>query len=309
MSRLLWGAVGLLTVTIAVVLVPAGPGGPVPDQALAHIITPTGTPGPPMFHVEIDADAWNGTSPCNPVDTSAEVGIGVPNDIAVCLTSAIVPIQPTPPLPDPNANGVREFGFDVLYDPALNSCVDKNCNKTQPCTEDDMPDLNECTTLGQGVPTNPDIGVDWRCDGFGPTEPSCAGGVATIFCLTQTGPFPPTGPGVAFPLFAVTFTANAVGVDNLTLANVSTYDNPLAPLGSCNPVLFTEPELPCYGATLFVQAPIGGIAEAPLTEADVLADERASSVPNALAFAAVAAGGALLLAAGAWYARTRRRTG
>jgi hypothetical protein len=60
---------------------------------------------------------------------------------------------------------------------------------------------------------------------------------------------------------------------------------------------------------LTCSAPIGGIAEAPLTEADVLAGEHPSSAPNALALAALAAGAALLVTAGAWYARRRSRAG
>jgi len=324
MSRLLWGAVALLGVTVAVALAAAGSGGSVPEKALAHIITPTGTPGPPLFHAEIDADAWNGTSPCNPVDTSAEVAIGATNDIAVCLTDAMAPVQP----PDPNANGVATFQFDVLYDPDLNSCVDKNCNQASPCTEDDMPDLNEGATLGQGVPTNPDIGGGWDClySYWGFIEPSCAGGRARIRCSTIAGPFPATGPGVAFPIFAVTFTANAVGVDNMTLANGFTYDALGFALGSCNPTFHGEAALLCIGATVNVHdwtptptptptptatptpgGAVGGIAEPPDIESRAAASGPGVSVAGAAA--AVTAGAGLLVIAGAWYARRRRRAG
>jgi len=188
------------------------------------------------------------------VDTTADVAIGVSHDIAVCLTSAMAPTQPTvTPPPDPNANGVAGFSLDVIYDAELNSCVDKNCNRARPCTQDDMPDLNEGTTLGQGVPTSPDVGGGLDCSITGYTEPSCTGGVAHIecICIGLYGPYPPTGPGIAFPIFVVTFTADAVGVDNLALANVIIIDRNYV-LGSCNPVYPYGPEMPCFGATVNV---------------------------------------------------------
>jgi hypothetical protein len=298
MSRWFLGLLTISAAVVAVALALARPGGSGNHESLAHMITAlptvTGTPGAPAFHAEIDTDAWNGTSPCNPVDTSANVQIGVAHDIAVCLTSAMAP-TPSP------ANGVAKFKLDVIYDPDLNSCVNKNCNKMQPCTEDDMPDANEGSTLGQGVPTVPDLGGGWDCSIFHLTEPSCAGGKATIACSSLSGPFPPTGPGVSFPLFAVTFTAIGGGIDNMTLANVQIYDKLSNALGSCNPVLEGEPELPCFGATEVNIRAVGGITGLP----DIAESAGGSSpLPNS-ALAALVAAGALVLVVGGWYARRR----
>jgi hypothetical protein len=223
----------------------------------------------PAFHAEIDADPWDGSGPCGDVDDAATVSVGAKHDIAVCLTSAMAPA---------GGNGVAKFSFDVLYDPALNSCVDKDCGKAQPCTEDDMPDLNEGTTLGQGVPTNPDIGGGWSCNGFGFGEPACAGGVATIACGSLNGPFPPTGPGVSFALAAVTFTATHSGIDHMTLANVSIYDQPGISLGSCNPwnEVGGDPELTCFGATV---TKTGGQPPAPTNTPTATGTATATATP------------------------------
>ena len=284
MSRLLWGAVALLAVTVAVALATAGPDGPVPEQALAHIITPTGTPGAPMVHLEIDADTTNGSGPCNPVDATAEV-YGM-HKVAVCLTSSLA--------------APAGFDFDLVYDPALNTCTNESC-PTGTCF-DDNPDAN----LGTTTFSTPDLGTGWDCSA---SEPVCAksgqAGRAFIMCLcVDLGCATlPVGADVSAPIAVVTFNEEAGGVDNLKLEDVALFDENIDSIVQCHG------SGPCYGATLFVQAPIGGIAEAPLTEADVLADERASSVPNSLALAALAALGALLVAAGAWYARRRRRAG
>jgi hypothetical protein len=368
----------LPAVVVAVVLALAQPGGSGNHESFAHQIT--ATPGVPAFHAEIDADAWNGTSPCNPVDDTATVSVGATNDIAVCLTSGMVPVQPTKtPGPDPNANGMRVFRFDLTYHPALNECPEVNCDFSNPVDKclDDNPDANEGATLGQGAPTVPDLGGGWFCDAFGLMQPTCGGSpetacgdsvdddgdgfvddgcpaselpetgsqcadavdaeedgyadavndgcpvaavtVATasesgaqcdnntdddhdvfgyydnfvndgcpavnlpetgaqcadavdanedgapdkvndgcpavakawIVCGSLNGPFPPTGPSVSFPIFTVSLKALAVGVDNMTLQNGMTYDVPGYALGSCNPVQFGEPELPCFGADIF----------------------------------------------------------
>jgi len=232
-----WISLAFLAVILTVVAtsVPRFSGGGSSERAYAHIITAT-PEGPNVFHAEIDVVTTNDGGPCKSIDASADVAVGAKHDIAVCLTSP--------------GTAMASFQFEVLYNPDLNSCVDKDCAKTQPCTEDDMPDLNEGASLGQGSKTSPYIGGGWDCSGFGKTEPSCAGGLATISCGSLAGPFPPTGPSVSFPIFAVTFTAIAGGTDNLSLANVATYDSGFAPLGSCNPTLFGEPTLTCFGATV-----------------------------------------------------------
>jgi uncharacterized repeat protein (TIGR01451 family) len=205
-------------------------------------------PPPWVTYAAIDVDVTNGmchtaTGTDDSIDSSTSVEIGETNDIAVCFGN--FPAPGGDPL-----NGVAKFSMDVLYNPAKNSCENPDCLFKMPCTEDDMPDLNEGDTLGQGVPTVPDMGDGWSCNGFGFGEPACAGGVATIACGSLNGPFPPTGPGIAFPFFVVTFTAEDVGIDNLSLANGTTYDQPGISLGSCNPwnELGGDPVLTCIGA-------------------------------------------------------------
>ena len=123
MSRWFLGLLAISAVVVAVMLALARPGGSGSHESFAHMITAT-PEGPNAFHAEIDADAWNGTSPCNPVNTSANVQIGVARDIAVCLTSAMAPsVNPSPP--PAQLNGVAKIQFDVIYDPDLNSCVDE----------------------------------------------------------------------------------------------------------------------------------------------------------------------------------------
>ena len=61
-----------------------------------------------------------------------------------------------------------------------------------------------------------------------------------------------------------------------------------------------EADIPGYWPS-----PVGGIAELPALEADAVANEPGSSAPGPLVLAALAAGGALLLSAAAWYARRR----
>jgi len=202
-------------------------------------------------YAAIDADTTNDGGPCNSVDASAEVTIGDTNDVAICLVNVPAPVVNTSP-PPAQLNGMAKWKVDLMYNPAKNSCVDKICNNIMPCTEDDMPDLNWGLTLGQGLPTFPGVttGPEWSCNGAGFAEPSCTGGKATISCGSLNGPFPPTGPNIAFPIAVVSFTADAVGVDNLSLAKAAFWDKAGAPYGSCNPTLQGDPVLPCIGAEI-----------------------------------------------------------
>ena len=58
-----------------------------------------------------------------------------------------------------------------------------------------------------------------------------------------------------------------------------------------------------------VGAPVGGVVEFPQLEPKAVSGGRGSSGPNAIALSGAIAGGALLLAAGGWYARRRWRAG
>ena len=229
-SRLLWGAVALLAVILAVVLVPAGPGGPVPDQALAHIITPMGTPGDALVHLEIDADATNGDGPCNPVDATAEVG-GM-HKVAVCLTSSSV--SPT------------AFNVEVHYDSNLNLCTVRNLGGM---AFDDNPDAN----LGTTSWTTPNLGTGCDCASGTEAPPTCdsppgegvtpAPGEKTAYisCVCSTATLP-VGAGVSSPLAVVTFNALGVtGTDNLAFGVGAVY-------GAAGLILRC-PGASCIGAT------------------------------------------------------------
>jgi hypothetical protein len=215
--------------------------------------------------------------------------------VAVCLTSWGEGESPS------------AFEFDLVYDPALNTCENESC-PTGTCF-DDNPDANLGTTTFSTTTLGPD--ANWDCNLSDVHEPLCdKGGTmgrAHLRCLCSPlgcGTLP-VGADVSAPLAVVNLKASAVGVDTMKLENAHVFAFEGMNILDCTIGDADE----CYDATLFVQAPVGGIAEAPLTEADVLADERASSVPNSLALAALAALGALLVAAGAWYARRRRRAG
>jgi len=305
MSRLLWGVVALLGVTVAVVLVPAAPRGPVPDQALAHIITPTGTPGAPMFHVEIDADARNGNRPCDPLDATAEVGGR--HEVAVCITNAPEAVAP--------------INFGLVYDSTVDDCVEEECNEPHDKCLDANPDANLGLTLGSGPTTNPDIGDGWwDCASEAGNPPTCdrpmtAEVDAYLLCY---GLEPYTSPINAdpWPLAVVTLDAASPGFDTLTLQDVAIWGESGTEIGSCNPV--SEVEIPCFGATLDVQewtptptatatpgGAVGGMAEPPDMESGAAASGPGVSVAGAAA--AVTAGAGLLVMASAWYARRRRR--
>jgi hypothetical protein len=78
--------------------------------------------------------------------------------------------------------------------------------------------------------------------------------------------------------------------------------------------LKTDGTLACWGDNSYGQAspptaPVGGIAEYPLIEPDAAPSESSSPGPNALVLAGLAAGSALLLAAGGWYAGKRWQAG
>ncbi len=111
MSRLLWGSRSCGRHSRQSSWRLLGPAVQIPDR-LAHIITPTGTPGDPMFTLEIDADATNGDGPCNPVDATAEVG-GM-HKVAVCLTDA-------PEAADAGSGSLQS----LLVQTAQNTCIDE----------------------------------------------------------------------------------------------------------------------------------------------------------------------------------------
>jgi len=132
------------------------------------------------FSFAIDADPWNGTAPCTPVDATHTVDVGAKHEVAVCTVS-----EPQKPAGGPD--DVAAFSFNLTYDPLLNTCTPKACSKKSPCTEDDNPDANAGATLGSGYPsfTQCTGAVDDDSDGFvndgcpqlGAAESVCTGAV------------------------------------------------------------------------------------------------------------------------------------
>jgi hypothetical protein len=244
MSRWLWGPALLSALVLATVLAIARPGGSGNQESLAHIITPTGTPGAPLVHLEIDADVPNGSDPCNPVDATAPAG-GM-HKVAVCLTSSSQP--------------PASFTVELLYDDTLNSCTDIANSGTG---LDDNPDANAGTTVWPDAAHS--LGtVGWDCSGGGVKYPVCdtdvcdydadpecdpadhtgpAHGKAFITCMcTGTGCATlPVGENVSRPIAVVTFDVLRDGIDSLSFGAVALYDETAEQILRC-------PGADCYGA-------------------------------------------------------------
>ena len=242
MSRSLWLSSIPLAIAITALLA-VGLAGLQPwdgghgHQAFAHLWDEDGDTTND-FHASLDANPWNGSGPCNPIDTLADVSAG-DYEVAVCIESATA--------------ALATFEFGVSYDPALTSCTDVACPSGD-CV-DDNPDANAGATLGSGVPTSPSLGGGWDCNILDTVEPSweptCqkdGSAEAWLACWSLTGPFTtPTG-DVAFPLAIVTFTTLAEGVDDLALGDIVMGDRWSTELGSCNPI--HNVPISCLGATV-----------------------------------------------------------
>jgi hypothetical protein len=160
------------------------------------------------FNFAIDADPWNGTAPCNPIDDTNTVIVGSNHDVAVCTENE----------PQKGAGGADDanvFTFFLNWDPLLNQCkTDPACPAGDKCL-DDNPDVNAGSTLGAGhVPTTPNLGGGWDCSGFGLIQPTCGSGQAKADCLSSTGPY--TSGGLSpFPLAIVSLKAILAGTDTI----------------------------------------------------------------------------------------------
>jgi len=240
MSRWLWGPAVLSALVLAGVLAIARPGGSGNQESLAHFITPTGTPGAALVHLEIDADTTNG-DPCNPVDATAPAG-GM-HKVAVCLTSSSQP--------------PKDFDIELLYNDDLNSCTDVADSGTG---LDDNPDANAgSTTWGTS------LGAGWDCSGGEVLYPVCDTDVCDYDADPECNPADHTGPahGKAFitcmcigtgcatllvgenvssPIAVVTFDVLRDGIDSLSFGVVALYDEVANNILRC-------PDGPCYGAS------------------------------------------------------------
>ena len=225
---------------------------PTPTPTITTTPTATPTPDPAQVHLEIDADATNGSGPCNPVDDTADVG-GV-YQVAVCLTSS--------------SRAVAWFDVIVQFDNDLNSC--SNTGQT-----------------GRALNANPDFvgqGTGFDCSLSGLKFPYCdinnnenppvTTSEAFITCGTVWNPGTLTGPE---PIAIITLTAEADGVDDLTFGSASLWDF------DSNEIL-TCPSDRCYGATVNVHGwtptPTSTPTPTPLPpECDIAAQGIAANPP------------------------------
>ena len=229
MGRWFWGFSAVLVVLLALVVALVGS-----TMSSAHVSTGT-------VHLEIDLirDApGNGpTSWCNPVqatNTSAPNMVGVPYQVAICLTDVSTGKAP------------QSISFDLIYDKDLNSCTDID-GGTQAI--DDNPDFLQ-ESLG-GSAGNWDCNLantaegQPRCDKDNTGDPADRGR-ASMLCINSTDePTLPVGNGVSAPLALVTFTATGVtGTDNLSLAYVEMVDSGTLIFLTCWPTSATK----CFGA-------------------------------------------------------------
>lgn len=227
-------AILIVAAGLAVFRLPLQGAGP---EASAHLID-EGADTVNDFHASLDVDPWNGTGPCNPVDTTVDLGAGG-YDVAVCIESAPA--------------SVTTFEFSLPYDAGFTSCLDVSCPSGD-CL-DDNPDANAGSSLGSGTPTSPDLGSGWDCnlvDSMEPSwEPTChRNGEATAWmaCWSMTGPFTaPTG-DVGFPLAIVTFMPVVEGTDNPSLSGVVLGEAYGTEMGSCNPV--ENVSITCFGGSI-----------------------------------------------------------
>jgi len=191
-----------------------------PDVASAH-------KGTGAVHLEIDL-IKDGSTWCNPVDainTSAPNMVGVPYQVAICLTD----VQ--------TGKGPQSIQFDLIYNKDKNECTPDTAGGN--VALDDNPDFLQAS-LG-GVEGN------WDCNLSNdvPGEPKCdrdvvgdaaSVGRAFLFCQNSTDePTLPVGNNVSAPLAVVNMKAKIAGTDNLSLGYVELVDSGLLTFLACWP--------------------------------------------------------------------------
>ena len=255
--------------------------------------------------VSLDMDAWDG-GPCADIDATADHDCGSTYKVGLCVSGLYN---------DPDL-AIGSFSFDVLYDDTLNTAPE--VTDVAPAL-DDNPDANE-NEYGDG------LGVAWACDNEGYAYPKGdkdpvtgpGHGDAFIGCGSNTGPYTMGDNETAGVIAVIEFQAKAGNTDqtdNLVIKTTSYLADPHTnKMGQCDP---TKPlPIECAGGTDNKRGcgpggdgAVGGVAELDPFAATAAPVGRNASAPMARDLAAVAAGGALLVMTGAWYARRRRRAG
>ena len=229
MKRRIWGLLALSVVGLALVAALFHPGGSGTPRSSAHVNTGTA-------HLDIDM-VKDGSDWCDPVTATANHPIGVPYEVALCLTDAEAP--------------PASLNIELLYNDLLNSCTDVANSGTG---LDDNPDANAGTTywdtVGHSLGT-----VGWDCSAGGTNYPRCdtntetgAGkGRAFFTCGAPSADLVdltlPVGAGVSSPIAVLSLSAAAAGVDNLAFGIVKVADYDVSTITDCTPVGT------CVGAT------------------------------------------------------------
>jgi len=196
-----------------------------PDAASAHV---TGSP-----HMEIDL-VKDGSTWCNPVDaTASRAADNTAYQIAICLTDS-----PAPP---------AGFQFEVVYNPALNTCDNVAGDVT---SLDDNPDAN----AGSTTFSTPNLGTGWDCNIMDVLEPLCDQGgsmgraLIACMCVAEGCATLPSGAGVSAPLAVLNLKAAHVGMDHMKIENAAAGgEDTIAYITKC-----TKPANACVGATVNV---------------------------------------------------------
>jgi hypothetical protein len=173
---------------------------PIPGDNNGDTVVDSGDASLSIDMVQDAGGTW-----CNPIDATGTETVPSDYTVAVCLTSA-------GPGNEPNA-----FGFELHYNPQLNACQAQGANCSSP-NLDCNPDAN----TGASTSSTPSLGnVGYDCSGVGAAPPTCDAGKAYLGCFTTGTPTLNVGNTVSAPIAVVNLHALAVGVDNLTLENVS----------------------------------------------------------------------------------------
>jgi hypothetical protein len=201
----------------------------------------------------LDMDITNGAGVCEPIDSSANAGVGpAALRVGVCL------VNPLGTLP------VAAFRYNVTYDDT--KIVAPEVADAFPAL-DDNPDANAGTTTFTSPSYSNDLGLGWSCDSGGAfpkgDDNALAGvGNGNAFsggCNSSTGPYTM----VAGPLGVITFDAIATGSVTFAFGGSSAHADDLSEIGSCNQL--GDRPMPCVGGTVT----IGGCPGLPNSDPEV----------------------------------------
>jgi hypothetical protein len=233
-----------IVVPITVFGLPAGKSDP---ESFAHVYTFPDNGN--QTHLHIDADATNGTRPCDPIDSEATVKVGDAHQVAVCIET----YEP---------NSIESFELHIHYTGDPDATPPTTIN-TAPTLEGEAPmlDLNPDANDGDD-PTGFKLGDGWDCSAWGlappvgddPLTPNVAD--ARIICFADLAA--PDRDLSADPglLATITFNAVAVGDDIIDFGpigskNMNTVGLPRPGSGfaRCGTGVPAD-QVACFGATI-----------------------------------------------------------